>query len=244
MIKAQCSHGIIINKYLQWLTVVVGSVKLSVKLFIQYHLCTYKAITFRWLCEWVFSFFFSLLGALVGLCAWQHSHCCLSTQRSGISVRGSSSCLLLPVGSLRHHRHEVTVFCLPVRRRRQRRVAAPGVTAGFHDGGVGVAVQVMADERRFSPASFPPGHLPLSPLPAQCCLGLCIAETENDRHKQSLKVGEDGYKKINGLVVISIWYPGNKDVLDSQQRDEDKGGSHCLHVGCRLSTVCLPQLGD
>lgn len=33
-----------------------------------------KQSVFHWLCKFVFTFFFPLLGALVGLCAWQHSH--------------------------------------------------------------------------------------------------------------------------------------------------------------------------
>lgn len=58
-------------------------------------------------------------------------------------------------------------------------------------------------------------------------------------------MGEDIYKEIiDGPADASLWPPGEKDELDSQQRDEDEGGSHCLHVGCGLSAVGLFQLGD
>ena len=53
------------------------------------------------------------------------------------------------------------------------------------------------------------------------------------------------YKEIkDGTADVSLWPTGEKDVLDPQQRDEDERGSHCLHVGCGLSAVGLPQLGD
>lgn len=58
-------------------------------------------------------------------------------------------------------------------------------------------------------------------------------------------MAEDIYKEIIDCPAnASLWPPWEKDVLDSQQRDEDEGGSHCLHVGCGLSTVGLFQLGD
>lgn len=49
---------------------------------------------------------------------------------------------------------------------------------------------------------------------------------------------------IDGTADVSLWQTGEEDVLGSQQRDEDEGGPHCLHVGCGLSTVGNPQLGD
>lgn len=53
------------------------------------------------------------------------------------------------------------------------------------------------------------------------------------------------YKEvIDGTADVSLWHMGEEDVLGSQQRDEDEGGPHCLHVGCGLSTVGDLQLGD
>lgn len=58
-------------------------------------------------------------------------------------------------------------------------------------------------------------------------------------------MAEDIYKEIkNGPADESLWPPGEKDELDSQQRNQDEGGSHRLHVGCGLSAVGLFQLGD
>lgn len=58
-------------------------------------------------------------------------------------------------------------------------------------------------------------------------------------------MAEDIYKEfIDGTVDASLWHPGVQNVLDSQQRDEDEGGSDRLHVGCGLSAVGLLQLGD
>lgn len=60
-----------------------------------------------------------------------------------------------------------------------------------------------------------------------------------------LEVGEDVYEEIiDGPADASLRPPGEKDELDSQQRDEDEGGSHRLHVGRGLSAVGLLQLGD
>lgn len=60
-----------------------------------------------------------------------------------------------------------------------------------------------------------------------------------------LKVGEEDYEEfVDGLADASLGFPGQKDERHPQQRDQDQGGSHCLHVGCGLSTVGLPQLGD
>lgn len=53
------------------------------------------------------------------------------------------------------------------------------------------------------------------------------------------------YKEIiDGVADASLRPPGEDDELDAQQRDEDEGGSHCLHVGRGLSTVGLLQLCD
>lgn len=58
-------------------------------------------------------------------------------------------------------------------------------------------------------------------------------------------MGEDVYEEIvDGPADASLWPPGEDDELDSQQRHEDEGGSHCFHVGCGLGTVGLFQLGD
>lgn len=51
-------------------------------------------------------------------------------------------------------------------------------------------------------------------------------------------------KVVDGAVAAFLWCPGQQDELGSQQRDEDKGGSHCLHVGVGLGTVGVFQLGD
>lgn len=51
-------------------------------------------------------------------------------------------------------------------------------------------------------------------------------------------------KVIDGAVAAFLWSPGEQDELGSQQRDEDECGPHGLHVGGRLSTVGLFQLGD
>lgn len=54
------------------------------------------------------------------------------------------------------------------------------------------------------------------------------------------------YKEvIDGMAdPVSLWQMEEEYVLGSQQRDEDEGGPHCLHVGCGLSTVGDLQLGD
>lgn len=49
---------------------------------------------------------------------------------------------------------------------------------------------------------------------------------------------------IDGAADATLWPRGKKDELDSQQRDEDEGGPHRLHVGCALSAVGVFQLGD
>lgn len=60
-----------------------------------------------------------------------------------------------------------------------------------------------------------------------------------------LEVAEDVIKEIiDGPADASVWPPGEYDVLDSQQRDEDEGGSHRLHVGRALGAVGFFQLGD
>lgn len=60
-----------------------------------------------------------------------------------------------------------------------------------------------------------------------------------------LEVAKDIYKEVkDGPANVSLRPPGEKHVLDPEQRDEDEGGSHSLHVGCGLGTVSLPQLGD
>lgn len=53
------------------------------------------------------------------------------------------------------------------------------------------------------------------------------------------------YKEvIDGTADASLRPLGKKDELDSQQRDQDEGGSHRLHVGCALGAVGVFQLGD
>lgn len=60
-----------------------------------------------------------------------------------------------------------------------------------------------------------------------------------------LEVAKDVNKEIiDGPADASVWSPGENDELDSQQRDEDEGGSHCLHVGRALGAVGFFQLGD
>lgn len=60
-----------------------------------------------------------------------------------------------------------------------------------------------------------------------------------------LEVTKDVNKEIiDGPADASVWSPGENDELDSQQRDEDEGGSHCLHVGRALGAVGFFQLGD
>lgn len=49
---------------------------------------------------------------------------------------------------------------------------------------------------------------------------------------------------IDASADVSLGPPGEKDVLDSQQRDEDEGGSDCFHVGYGLGAVGLLQFGD
>lgn len=51
-------------------------------------------------------------------------------------------------------------------------------------------------------------------------------------------------KFIDDLADASIRPPGEKDKLDSQQRDEDESGSNCFHVGYGLSTMGFLQFGD
>lgn len=58
-------------------------------------------------------------------------------------------------------------------------------------------------------------------------------------------MGEDVHTKFKDATAnVALRPPGEEDVLYSQQRDEDEGGSHCFHVGQGLSAVGLPQLGD
>lgn len=45
-------------------------------------------------------------------------------------------------------------------------------------------------------------------------------------------------------VDASLWAPEQNDVLDTQQRDEDEGGSHRFHVGRGFGAVGLLQLRD
>lgn len=53
------------------------------------------------------------------------------------------------------------------------------------------------------------------------------------------------YKEIlDGAADASLRTPQQYDILDTQQRDEDEGGSHCLHVGRGLGAVGLLQLRD
>lgn len=53
------------------------------------------------------------------------------------------------------------------------------------------------------------------------------------------------YKEIlDGAADAAFRTPEQDDILDTQQRDEDEGGSHCLHVGSGLGAVCLLQLRD
>lgn len=63
--------------------------------------------------------------------------------------------------------------------------------------------------------------------------------------RRYLVVAEDVYEEvIDGAADSSLWPPGKKDELDTQQGDEDQGGSHRLHVGRGLGAVGLLQLGD
>lgn len=58
-------------------------------------------------------------------------------------------------------------------------------------------------------------------------------------------MAEDIYKEvIDGPAGTSLRPRGEKDELNSQQRYEDEGGSHCFHVGGGLSAVGFLQLGD
>lgn len=47
---------------------------------------------------------------------------------------------------------------------------------------------------------------------------------------------------IDGAADASFRHTGDEDVLDSQQRDEDEGGSDSFHVGSGLSAVGFLQL--
>lgn len=49
---------------------------------------------------------------------------------------------------------------------------------------------------------------------------------------------------VDGPADASLGPPREQNELDPQQRDQDEGGPHRLHVGRGLSTVCLLQLGD
>lgn len=40
-----------------------------------------------------------------------------------------------------------------------------------------------------------------------------------------------------------LWPPGENDKLNSQQGNQDQGGSHCLHVHVGLCPMCVSQLG-
>lgn len=192
--------------------------------------------------------FFSLLFVcmFVCVCVWYHNHH-LITLPSDVSclqlaehvvhlpVAACLAALLLPVGVLLHLGQEVATLILS-RRRSSRLLQVDGGAAGFSNRGV--LVKVAVSEWCFPPAGFTTGGLPLSPLPPQRCLGLNIAETVYNCHHESLEVAEDIYKEIiDGPADASLWPPGKKDELNSQQRDEDEGGSHCLHVGRGLSTV-------
>lgn len=59
-----------------------------------------------------------------------------------------------------------------------------------------------------------------------------------------LEVGEDVVEEIVDVADASLRPPRHEDELDSQQRDEDEGGPHRLHVGRGLGAVRLLQLGD
>lgn len=43
--------------------------------------------------------------------------------------------------------------------------------------------------------------------------------------------------------ALVVWFVGQQDKLDSQQRDEDEGGSDRPHVQAGFSLVGHPQLG-
>lgn len=58
-------------------------------------------------------------------------------------------------------------------------------------------------------------------------------------------MAEDIYKEvIDGPANASFRHHGEKYVLDSQQRYEDEGGSHCFHVGGGLSAMGVLELGN
>ena len=41
-----------------------------------------------------------------------------------------------------------------------------------------------------------------------------------------------------------LWPPWEDDKLVAQERDQDQGSSHCLHVHVRLCPVGVPQLSN
>lgn len=58
-------------------------------------------------------------------------------------------------------------------------------------------------------------------------------------------MGKDVHTEfIDGSADGTLGTQGEKDELDSQQRDEDKGGSDCFHVGYGLCAVGLFQFGN
>lgn len=74
--------------------------------------------------------------------------------------------------------------------------------------------------------------------------GAAAAFSSNCRRRY-LVVAEDVHEElIDGADDASLRPTGDKDVVDSQQGDEDEGGSHCLHVGRGLGAVGLLQLSD
>lgn len=52
----------------------------------------------------------------------------------------------------------------------------------------------------------------------------------------------DVLKDLKGQASLRL--VGDHDKLDAQQRDQDEGGSHGLHVEARLGLVGHFQLGD
>lgn len=63
--------------------------------------------------------------------------------------------------------------------------------------------------------------------------------------RRYLVVAEDVHEElVDGAEDAFLRPEGEKDELDTQQGDEDEGGSHRLHVGRGLGAVGLLQLSD
>lgn len=67
----------------------------------------------------------------------------------------------------------------------------------------------------------------------------------SDCCRRYLVVVEDVHEElVDGAADAFLRPKGDKDELDTQQGDEDEGGSHRLHVRGGLGGVRLLQLGD